>query len=89
MKDFFSIKAFLLCYLVSGKVLAQLWSSVLSACLRMPQEKDLHEKVVTVACSSLVDHHQEVNRSLLIVLSMLKASSGLFLVIDNESEYKT
>jgi len=45
---------------VSGKVLAQLWATVLSACLRMPKEKDLHQRLVAIACSSLTDHHQEV-----------------------------
>ncbi|XP_076820077.1 integrator complex subunit 4-like [Clavelina lepadiformis] len=61
---------------VSGKVLAQLWSAALSIALRLTQEKSLHQKLVTMACSGLTDHHQEVRCCCLNVIGNLATNKN-------------
>nr|CAB3256446.1 integrator complex subunit 4 [Phallusia mammillata] len=61
---------------VSGKVLSQLWSSILSIALRLPQSFSVHEKLITMASSSLSNHHQEVRCQCLNVIGNLATTKS-------------
>uniref|UniRef100_H2YBP5 Integrator complex subunit 4 n=1 Tax=Ciona savignyi TaxID=51511 RepID=H2YBP5_CIOSA len=59
---------------VSGRVLNQLWTSVLQIAKRLPHEAALHRQIVDMACTGLRDFHQEVRCACLKVIGALAST---------------
>nr|XP_018670091.1 integrator complex subunit 4 [Ciona intestinalis] len=62
---------------VSGKVLTQLWTTVLKIATRLSEETNLHRQIVDMACVGLRDYHQEVRCACLKVIGSLASNKQI------------
>ena len=68
----------------SGKVISQLWSSIVSTALRLPSAKEIHLNLVKIAQNTLNDHKQEVRCQSLMAISKL-LENNLSLEMNNNA----